>query len=67
MDTEFATLMNAHYISGGVSFRHKYVVAGLAYQCCLKKENIRFHELETAAVGLNTTTHRIVLSLSWRR
>lgn len=67
MDTEFANLMNAHYISGGVSFRHKYVVAGLAYQCCLKKENIRFHELETAAVGLNTTTHRIVLSLSWRR
>lgn len=66
-DTEFANLQNAHYISGGVSFRHKYVVAGLAYQCCLKNENVHFHEFQTAPIALHSTTHRFVLSLSWRR
>ena len=66
-DTEFSNLQYAHYISGGFSFRHKYVVAGLAYQCCLKGEKVHFHEFQSTPIALNTATHRIVLSLSWRR
>ena len=65
-DTEFANLKNAHFLSGGVSFRHKYVIIGAAYQCRLMTENVHFHELHYSPVELATTSHKIVFTLSWR-
>ena len=65
-DTEFANLQYAHYLSGGISFRHKYVVVGAAYQCCLKREHIRFHEMQPVPIALGTTSHRVVFSIAWR-
>ena len=66
-DTEITNFLCAHYFSAGVSFRHKYVVVGAAYQCRLNGESLRFHELQTNPIDLRTISHRMVLSLSWRR
>ena len=66
LDTEFYNLQYAHYISGGLSFRHKYFIVGAAYQCRLMKENVHFHELQTEPIALANTSHKIVVSLSWR-
>lgn len=65
-DTEFANLQRAHYISGGLSFRHRFFVVGAAYQCRLMTENVHFHEDHSTPVPLASTTHKIVVTLSWR-
>ena len=66
LDTEAAQLYYANHITAGFSFRFKYAVAGLAYQCRLSCDNVRFHELQDEPIRMNTTAHKIVLSLAWR-
>ena len=66
LDTEAAQLHYANHITAGVSYRFKYAVAGLAYQCRLSEDLVRFHELQPDPIRMNTTSHKIVLSLAWR-
>ncbi len=66
LDTEFNNLQHAHYLSAGVSFRHKYVVVGAAYQCRLMIENIHLHELQATPTEFATTTHKLVFSIAGR-
>lgn len=66
LDTEAAQLHYANHITAGISFRFKYAVAGLAYQCRLSEDLVRFHELQPDPVRMNTRTHKIVFSLAWR-
>lgn len=66
-DTERINLLYAHYLSAGASFRHRFVVVGLAYQCRLMTETLRFHELQMTPIDMKSTTHKIVLTVAWRR
>ena len=67
LDTERCFFTRAHYISAGVSFRHKYVIVGAAYQCRLMSEALYFHELQPTAEPFRTTTHHLNFTIAWRR
>ena len=67
LDTERCYLTRTHYISAGVSFRFRYAIAGVAYQCRLMSEALYFHELQPAAEPFSSTTHHLTFTLAWRR
>ena len=66
LDTEAAQLYYANHFTVGASYRHKWFVAGLAYQCRFTMDHVRFHELQPDPIEMTGTTHKIVLSLAWR-
>ena len=66
MDTEAAQLYYANHFTVGASYRHRWFVAGLAYQCRFAMDHVRFHELQPEPIEMTGTTHKIVLSLAWR-
>lgn len=66
LDTDFANLQAAHHLSAGASFRNRFIVVGVAYQCRLMSEYIHFHELHEQPLSLASTTHRVLLTISWR-
>lgn len=66
-ETQSFYLKNAHYITAGLAFRHPNVIVGLAYQYRLMTENMRMHELQTASFPVASNTHKLVLTLAFRR
>lgn len=67
-DTYFQRVRWSQYLSGGIGYRGENVVAQLAYQYRWQRMQVYAHEntLENP-YDLNTATHRIVLTLAWRR
>ena len=66
LDTDFANLRRAHFISGGASFRNRFIVVGLAYQCRLSNDYVHFHEFHEPAVPVSSVTHKMLLTIAWR-
>ena len=67
-DTYFQRVRWTQYISGGIGFRGENFVAQLAYQYRWQRMQLYAHENVIAnPYDLNTATHRIVLTLGWRR
>ena len=64
-DTYSQTPRYQQYISGGVGYRGRYVVAQLAYQYSLRRFNLYAHENADPYL-MQQKTHRIVLTLAWR-
>ena len=54
------------YISGGVGFRGKYLIAQLAYQYNMHRSRLYAHEY-AMPYRINMNTHRVVLTLGWHR
>ena len=52
------------YISGGVGFRGKYLIAQLAYQYNMHRSRLYAHEY-AMPYRVNMNTHRVVLTLGW--
>jgi hypothetical protein len=52
------------YISGGVGFRGKYLIAQLAYQYHMHRQHLYAHEL-AVPYQLKSDSHRVVLTLGW--
>lgn len=67
LETQTINLQNAHYITAGLAFRHPITVIGLAYQCRLLTENMRMHELQPMSLPVTSDTHKVVLTLAFRR
>lgn len=63
-DTNFQNLLSSQYISAGIGYRGKSMIAQLAYQLCLQRTHIYPHELANP-YDVQTQTHRIVLTLGW--
>ena len=54
------------YISGGVGFRGKYLIAQLAYQYNMHRSQLFVHEY-ASPYSIIRNTHRVVLTLGWHR
>lgn len=67
-DTYFQRVRWTQYVSGGIGYRGTNFVAQLAYQYRWQRMQLYAHEntLDNP-YDLNTATHRIVLTLGWRR
>jgi hypothetical protein len=55
-----------HYISGGIGFRGRYLIAQLAYQYNRHSSRLYAHE-NAMPYHVNMDTHRVVLTLGWHR
>ena len=77
-DTDFKNLKHQHFLSAGFGYRNKYLIVEMAYQCRLEKSNVYafsrplydgVHEepvgYQNQMYDMNSTTHRLVLSLGW--
>ncbi len=67
-DVYFQRVRWTQYVSGGIGYRGANFVAQLAYQYRWQRMQLYAHEnaLDNP-YDLNTATHRIVLTLGWRR
>ena len=67
-DVYFQRVRWSQYVSGGIGYRGKYFTAQLAYQYRWQHMHLYAHENAVSnPYDLNTATHRIVLTLGWRR
>lgn len=67
-DTYFQRLRWSQYVSGGIGYRGEHFTIQAAYQYRWQRMQLYAHEnaLDNP-YDLNTATHRIVLTLGWRR
>lgn len=63
-DTHFQNLLHTQYVSFGVGYRGRHMIAQMAYQLSMQHMRIYAHELATP-YSLQTQTHRIVLTIGW--
>ena len=67
-DTYFQRLRWSQYVSGGLGYRGQYFVVQAAYQYRWQRMQLYAHENAVDnPYDLNTATHRIVVTLGWRR
>ncbi len=65
-DAYFRALQSTQYASFAIGYRGHYVIAQAAYQ--YRWQSMRLYAHENAnPYGINTDTHRIVLTLGWHR
>ncbi len=65
-DTDFRNLLRTQYISLGIGYRGRSLIAQVAYQFAMQRIDWYAHEAATA-YDLRTQTHRLVLTLGWHR
>lgn len=63
-DTDFQNLLHTQYISLGIGYRGRSLIAQVAYQFAMQRIDWYAHEAATA-YDMRTQTHRIVLTLGW--
>ncbi len=63
-DTHFQNLRSTQYISFGLGYRGRAIIAQAAYQCGIQKMDLYAHQLATP-YDIRTQTHRLVLTLGW--
>jgi hypothetical protein len=67
-DVYFQRVRWSQYVSGGIGYRGQYFVVQAAYQYRWQRMQLYAHENAVDnPYDLNTATHRIVLTLGWRR
>lgn len=65
-DAYFGHSQWQQYISGGVGFRGRYLIAQLAYQYHTQRNQLFAHEYATP-YRFKMDTHRVVLTIGWHR
>ncbi len=63
-DTDFQNLLRTQYISLGIGYRGRSLMAQVAYQFAMQRIDWYAHEA-TTAYDMHTQTHRLVLTLGW--
>lgn len=76
-DTDYKNLHIAHFVSAGLGFRNKYIIAEMAYQCRMEKARqyafsrpLNDYEgyatdYQNMSYDMNAVTHRIVFTIAW--
>ncbi len=63
-DTDSQNILRTQYISVGIGYRGRSMIAQLAYQFAMQRMDWYAHEYATA-YDMQTNTHRIVLTIGW--
>lgn len=63
-DTHFQNLRSTQYISFGLGYRGRAIIAQAAYQYGMQNINLYAHQLATP-YDMRTQTHRVVFTLGW--